>query len=170
MRAEDLWEWLREHRAEAVATEADMGAEGETSGSEESKRATKEGKADRGEERYPNKWEKVAEIVQLPSQDGIIAEEAACQAVVLISKGGGDNLSIGLVEVIWKAVAVILNRRFTAVITYHNLLHRLWAGRGTGTANLEVKLLQQVAALREAVLSAICMDLHKAYDALDKSR
>ena len=51
-------------------------------------------------------------------------------------------------EVVWKAVVAIINRRFTASITYHNSLHELWAGRGTGTVTLEVKLIQKVASLR----------------------
>ena len=88
----------------------------------------------------------------------------------MIKKWGGDYRSIGLVEVIWKAVAVILNQRFTTTITYHNFLHIFRAGRGTGTATLNVKLLQQVAALREAVLYAVFLDLHKAYYALDRYR
>ena len=100
----------------------------------------------------------------------MLPEEAACQAVVLIPKGGGDYRGIGLVEVIWKAVAVILNRNFTVAITYHDFLHGFRAGRSTRTATLELKLLQQVAALREEVLHAIFLDLHKAYDALDRSR
>ena len=73
-------------------------------------------------------------------------------------------------EVIWKLVAVILNRRFTTSITYHNFLHGILAGRGTGTATLELKILHQVAALRELVLHAIFMDLHKAYGAFCRSR
>ena len=72
-------------------------------------------------------------------------------------------------EVTWKVVAAILNRRFTASITYHDFLHGFRAGHGTGTANLEAKLLQQLAALREEVLYVIFLDLHKAYDALDRS-
>ena len=43
-------------------------------------------------------------------------------------------------------------------------------GRGTGTATLEAKLLQQLAAMREEVLYVIFLDLTKAYDALDRSR
>ena len=39
-----------------------------------------------------------------------------------------------------------------------------------GTATLEVKLLQQVVALRDVVLHVIFLDLHKAYDALDRLR
>ena len=38
---------------------------------------------------------------------GVITEEAECQAVVLIPKGGGNYRGIGLVELIWKAVAAL---------------------------------------------------------------
>ena len=77
---------------------------------------------------------------------------------------------IGLVEVMWKAVAAILNRRLMASITFHDFLHGFRAGRGTGTATLEAKLLQYLAAVREEVLYVILLDLHKAYDALERSR
>ena len=50
------------------------------------------------------------------------------------------------------------------------MLHGFWEGCGTGTANLEAKLLQQLAAMREEVLYMIFLDLTKAYDALDRSR
>ena len=45
-------------------------------------------------------------------------------------------------------VTVILNFRFTASITYHDYLHGFRSGCGMGNANLEVKLLQQVMAMR----------------------
>ena len=70
----------------------------------------------------------------------------------------------------WKVVAVILNRRFTSSITFHDFLHGFRAGRGTGTATLEAKLLQQLAAMREEVLYVIFLYLTKAYDALNRSR
>ena len=69
-----------------------------------------------------------------------------------------------------KAVATILNICFIAAITYHEFLHGFRAGRGMGTATLEIKLLQQVAALREEVLHTIFLDLNKDYNALDRSR
>ena len=75
-----------------------------------------------------------------------------------------------LVEVMWKVVAAILNRRFTSAITYHDFLHGFRAGLGTGTATLEAKLLDQLAAVRDEVLYVILLDLHKAYNALDRSR
>ena len=61
-------------------------------------------------------------------------------------------------EVMWKVVAAIINCRFTASITYNNFLHGFRAGRGTGTATLEAKLLQQLVAFREEVLYVICLN------------
>ena len=49
-------------------------------------------------------------------------------------------------------MAEILNLRLTETITFHDFLHVFWAGRGTCTATLEAKLLQQLEALREEVL------------------
>ena len=103
-------------------------------------------------------------------RDGDLAEEATWQAVVLVPKGKKDYRGIGLVEVVWKVVEAILKHRFTSSVTYHDALHGFRAGRGTGTATLEAKLLQQLAAMREEVLYVIFLDLTKAYDALDRSR
>ena len=65
---------------------------------------------------------------------------------------------------------MILHYRLMAGIKIHDALHIFWEGRGTGTATLEAKLLQQLAAMREEVLYVIFLDLTKAYDALDRSR
>ena len=81
-------------------------------------------------------------------RDGVIAEESTWKSVVLILKGGGNHHGIGLLEVVCKAVAVVLNCRFAASITYHDSLHGFREVRGTGTATLEVKLLQQVTSMR----------------------
>ena len=70
----------------------------------------------------------------------------------------------------WKIVAEILNFRLTSSITFHDSLHGFRASRGTGTATLEANLLQKLAALREEVLYVIFLDLHKAYNALERSR
>ena len=58
-------------------------------------------------------WGRVVEIVQTAFREGELAEESTWQAVVLIPKGKGDYRGIGLVEVMWKIMAVILNRRLT---------------------------------------------------------
>ena len=90
--------------------------------------------------------------------------------MVLIPKGKKDYRGIDLLEVMWKVVADILNRWFTASITFHDFLCGFRAGRRTGTATLEANLLHQLADLREVVLYMIFLDLNKAYDALDRSR
>ena len=117
----------------------------------------------------PN-WDRLVNLTQTTFREGRLAEEAMWQAVVLIPKGKKDYRVISLVEVMWKLVAAILNCQLTASITYHDFLHGFRAGRGTGTATLEANLLQQLAALRDEVLYVIFLDLHKAYDALDRSR
>ena len=58
----------------------------------------------------------------------------------------------------------------TASITFHDFLHYFRAGHGTGTNTLKAKMLQQLATLREEVLYVIFLDLHKSYDALERSR
>ena len=86
-------------------------------------------------------WTRVMYLFQAAFREGKIEEEATRKAVVLIPKGEKDYRGIGLVEVMWKIVAAILNRRFTASIIYHDFLDGFRAGRGTGTATLESKLL-----------------------------
>ena len=88
----------------------------------------------------------------------------------LIPKSGGDYRSIGLGEEVWKAVAVILDRSFTASITYHNSLNGFRETCRMVTATLKFKMIQKVVALKEEVLHVIFLDLYKAYDALYRSR
>ena len=71
---------------------------------------------------------------------------------------------------VWKVVASIINLRLTASIVYHNFIHILRSGRGTGTATLKDKLIQQLVSMREDLLYVIFLDLHKSYDALDRDR
>ena len=153
MRAEHIKGWI------TAVRRADKGetADTEKGGQED----TREG---------AENWTRFVDLLKTVFREGDLAEEATWKAAVLIPKGKKDYRGIGLVEVMWKVVAAILNLRFTDYITYHNFLHGFRAGCGTGTANLEAKLLQQIAELREEFLYVIFLDLHKAYDALDRSR
>ena len=63
---------------------------------------------------------------------------------------------------------MILHRRLTTAITFQDALYGFREGRGTGTATLKAKLLQQLAAMKEEFLYVIFLDLTKAYDALDR--
>ena len=57
----------------------------------------------------------------------------------------------------------------TVVIQFHDTLHRFHTARGAGTASLKAKLLLQLMTMREEVLYDIYLDLHQAYDALDRN-
>ena len=60
-------------------------------------------------------------------------------------------------EVVWKVVVVIINFRFTVSIVFHDIFHGFRAGRGTGTATLKDKLIQQLASMRKWVIYIIFM-------------
>ena len=65
-------------------------------------------------------------------------------------------------------MVVILKRRIGADITLHELLQGLWDGCGESTTYIEAKLIHQLTVMRQEVLYAIFLDLHKAYDVLDR--
>ena len=93
--------------------------------------------------------------------------ECTWDTVVLLPKIGGKYHAISLVEDIWKAIAIINYWRLADYIKLHEILHRSIAWIGTGKANSEVKILQNIEGLRQEVLYEIFVDLHKDYYALD---
>ena len=111
---------------------------------------------------YTNNLQKVMDLVKTVLWNCRLTEEATYQAVVLTLNGGGDFWGIWMMEVLWKTVEVILNRRLGAAITQHNVFHGFRAGLGTETTSLEAKLFQQIMAMREEVLYAIFLYLYKA--------
>ena len=90
--------------------------------------------------------------------------------VVLLSKGNVNYREIGLIEFLWKTIPGLINRRIGAPVIYHDNLHRFKAGRVTGTAYLESKLIQQLTVIREEVLYEVLLDLKKVHNALDKEQ
>ena len=75
------------------------------------------------EEEVEEMWVKVVEMTQTAFREGKLAEEAAWQTVVRSPKGKGEFRGIGLVEVTWKIMAVILHRRRTTGLHLHDALH-----------------------------------------------
>ena len=86
---------------------------------------------------------------------GTLVEECAWKMVILITKGSREFWEIGLMEVLWKMVTGILNQRFAMYIGFHGNLHGFREDWGTGTNSIESKLLQHIAAMREAFLYEI---------------
>ena len=93
---------------------------------------------------YPElgNWDKVVAIIQAIFSGGEIVASCAWQTVLMISKGVGTKFrGICLVEVLCKAISIIINRRILSSIQFHDALHGFFAGRGMDTATLKVKLL-----------------------------
>ena len=80
--------------------------------------------------------------------EGLLAEEATWQAVVLVPKGGGYYCGIGLMEVVCRVVMVIFNCHFTYSIVLHDVLHRFLTERIIRAPSFEFKLLQKLTSIR----------------------
>ena len=91
--------------------------------------------------------------------DGTLYEESTWQTYVLIPKGAIRYFrGICMMDVLCKIVISLLNRQLTTSIKLHSVLHGFWSGWGTGTADLEVKLLQHLMNMREAFLFKVFLD------------
>ena len=64
-----------------------------------------------------------------------------------------------LVEVICKAVLVVVNFQIGAAVNFRYMLHSFREVWGTGTVSLEAKLLHQMEAMRGEVLYEVFLDL-----------
>ena len=73
---------------------------------------------------------------------------------------------IGLIEVLWKLIAIITNCRLAGAIKFHDILHGIWSKRGTWTSTLESNLPHNIYGLYQYVIYEIFMDTHRAYDSL----
>ena len=95
------------------------------------------------------------DMVQVAFDTRELAMECKWDTFVLLLKGGGDYHGIGLVEVIWKVVAIIIDRLLAESIEFHDVVHGFRESMGMGEATLEAKLLQTIAVVRQAVLYKI---------------
>ena len=66
----------------------------------------------------------------------------------MIPKGGVTNFhGIDLLEVLWKAIYGIINHRLLSSIQFYDVIYGFCTGRETGTATLEIKLLQYIISI-----------------------
>lgn len=126
--------------------------------------------AQRAERPDRQNWETLVSIVQHAFRTGEIPTELAWSTLVLLPKGSGGHRGIGLLETLWKLISCIIDARIKSAVVFHDSLHGFRANRGTGTAIIEAKLIQQLAALEQVPLYEVFLDLQKAYDTLDRER
>ena len=116
-------------------------------------------------------WNKVLELIELVFTGNPLPKSFGVGILVLIPKGVPDQYrGIALLEVIYKLVSAIINRRLTAQIAFHDAVHGFRVGRGTNTAIIELKLRMQLAQRTTKPLYLVFLDLKKAYDTLDRGR
>ena len=119
----------------------------------------------------PILWEQVVDLVQSCFSGKDFPATFAQAILVLIPKDvHGKYRGIVLLEVLYKLCSTIIHLRLLNAIQFHSALHGFRPGRGTRTAILEAKLLQQLAVLETAPLFQVFLDLTKAYDSLDRDR
>jgi len=127
--------------------------------------------ANNGEPTKIEAWNKVLELVELVFTGKPLPKSFGTGILVLIPKGVPDQYrGIALLEVIYKLVSAIINRRLTEAIAFHDAVHGFCTGRGTGTATIELKLRMQLAQRTNKPLYFVFLDLKKAYDTLDRGR
>ena len=117
----------------------------------------------------PSHWNALVALVQHVFATGEVSTQMTWATVVLLPKSDGGVRGIGLLDVVWKLVTSIIERRVSTAVTYHDALHGFRARHGMGTAIIEAKLFQQLAAIDQVPVYEIFLDLKKAYDAVDRS-
>ena len=90
--------------------------------------------------------------------------------LVLLPKVNTYTCGIGLLLVLWKAVEDIIYTHINMAVMFNDVLHGFCACRGTGTANTELKMAQELASTNKDPLFLVFLDIRKAYDALDLGR
>ena len=115
-------------------------------------------------------WRLLVRLIQTTFKDGAVPEEVTWAKIVFLPKERGKYWGIGIVYVIWKVCATVVNFRIKRSVTLHYALHGFRAGRGTGTATLEAKLAQNLAGIAHEPLFQVLLDVRKAYDSLDRGR
>jgi Reverse transcriptase (RNA-dependent DNA polymerase) len=120
---------------------------------------------------FLEEWTKLLKIIEM-AFTGVDIPSSFCNGIlVLFPKNvSGEYRGIALLEVLYKLISSIINRRLVNGIKWHDAIHRFRTGRGTGTAIIEAKLRMQLAKRGHKPLCMIFLDLKKAYHTLDRNR
>ena len=118
----------------------------------------------------PTWWIKLVDMIKFMWGTGFTPKELGWTVLVLIPNGNMDTWGIGLLEVVWKVVEAVIDTRIKSVVQFHDVLHWFCAGRGAGTAIMELKVAQDLASVYQNPLFLLLLVLRRAYDNLDWGR
>ena len=88
---------------------------------------------------------------------GNIPQELLWTFLVLIPKGATNTRGIGLLETLWKVVKALINNRLRTSLQMHGILHGFRAGRGAGTAIMELKLAHELSIIDQDPLFLVLL-------------
>ena len=114
------------------------------------------------------RWELVVRLLQGMFRDGTVPKEISWATMVLTLKGKKEYQGIGIVEVFVEGVHSSSEFLLKRSVMLHDTLHGFIEGRGTGTDNLEAKLVQQLESIAHEPLFQVFLDVRKEYDLLDR--
>ena len=89
--------------------------------------------ATREKDPEPRRWDKLVSVTKMVFRERHIPTALTWTTMMQITNGGGECIGTGLVEIIQKVCASIMNNRLRAVISLHDVLQGLRQGRGTAT-------------------------------------
>ena len=87
------------------------------------------------------------DITQCTWHHGDILKGPGWKILALIPKVNMDTWGIGLLGFLCNVVEAIINTRLRESLRFHDVLHGLHAGKGIGTAILELNLAQELASV-----------------------
>ena len=79
--------------------------------------------------------------------------------LILISKSKAYTQGIGLLEFFWKVMKAIIDTRIKKAMDFHYVLYILRAGRGMGTAIMELNITQDLDSVDQDQLLLVLLDL-----------
>ena len=78
------------------------------------------------------RWMCLVKIVQNMCHTGGIPRYLLWTVLVLLTKGTTNTRDIGLLEILWKVLEVLIDTHLHASLQLHDVLHGFRAGRGVG--------------------------------------
>jgi Reverse transcriptase (RNA-dependent DNA polymerase) len=110
-------------------------------------------------------WRRVVQLVQMASTDLPLPKSFGIGIRVLIPNGAPDQYrGIALLEVIYKLVSLIINKRISWNVQYHDAVLGFQQWCRTITAIIAAKVCMQIAKRTTKPLYFVFMDLKKAFD------
>ena len=89
----------------------------------------------------------MVELIHFMWDNDYITTELGWNVLVLIPIINMDTWGIELLEVFWKVVKAVIYTQIKTVVHLHNFLHGFCAGRGTGTAIMEIIISHELSSV-----------------------